>query len=266
MPGGSLGGRANPIGVLPLSDLQPLCGEAQTAGGHCLSLPEWLRGNAAACLLALPVRQERLDRQIASLKAQLRELAIEHGIDRATGVLERLDWFQTTARSIDCDSHYCWVTGWTSEATPEAINGSLHDLGVRASVTFVEPPADAASPSVTDHPAWLRPFEVFTNAMGVPGTAETDPTPWVAVLVSLMFGYMCGDVGHGALILAAGLWLRWRTPLWPLLVACGISAAGFGFAYGEVFGHGDLLDPLWLNPLQDPMTLLATPVVGAHWS
>jgi V/A-type H+-transporting ATPase subunit I len=250
------------IGVLPRCEVQPLCGEAEAAGGHCLSLPAWLRGSPAACLLTLPVRLERLDRQIADLKAQLRALAIEHGIDRATGVLERLDWFQTTARSIDCDSHYCWVTGWTSEATPEAMNGALSDLGVRASVTFVEPPADAASPSVTDHPAWLRPFDVFTNAMGVPGTTETDPTPWVAVLVSLMFGYMCGDVGHGALIVAAGLWLRRRSPLWPLLVACGVSAMGFGLAYGEVFGHGDLLAPLWLHPLQDPMTLLAIPVVG----
>lgn len=250
------------VGVLPRPGREHLCREAQAVGGHCLAIPDWMQGDAAACHAALPGRLAQVEERIAGLEAQLRALALEYGVDRAAGVLERLDWFQTTAQSIDCDSHYCWVTGWTSEPTPEAMNDALRDTGVRASVAFVEPPVDAASPSVTDNPAWLRPFEVFTNAMGVPGDSEADPTPWVAVLVSLMFGYMCGDIGHGALIVAAGLWLRRRSPLWPLLVACGISAAGFGVAYGHVFGYDGLFEPLWLSPLAEPMTLLATPVIG----
>ena len=250
------------VGVLPLPDREPLCRQAQGARGRCLPIPDWLKGDAPACLAALPRREGEVEARIASLEAELRRLALDHEVDRARGVLERLDWFQSTAQSIDCDSHYCWVTGWTSAATPEDMNQALSDAGVRASVAFVEPPVDAASPSVTDNPAWLRPFEVFTHALGVPGAAEADPTPWVAVLVSLMFGYMCGDVGHGALIVAAGLWLRRRTPLWPLLVACGVSAAGFGLAYGELFGYQGVIPALWIGPLEDPMTLLATPVVG----
>jgi V/A-type H+-transporting ATPase subunit I len=250
------------LGVLPPPALERLCREASTAGGRCLAIPEWLEGAPAACLAALSARLARLDERIAHLDGQLRGLALEHGVDRATGVLERLDWFQTTAQSIDCDSQYCWVTGWTSEATPGVMNDVLRDMGVRASVAFVEPPVDAASPSVTDNPAWLRPFEVFTHAMGIPGPTEADPTPWVAALVCLLFGYMCGDVGHGALIVAAGLWLRRRNPLWPLLVACGVAAGGFGLVFGHVFGFDGLLPPLWLSPLEDPMTLLVTPVVG----
>ena len=250
------------IGVLPQADRGPLCREAQETQGRCLAIPGWLKGDAAACLAALPRREGEVEARIAGLEAELRRLALEHEVDRARGVLERLDWFQSTAQSINCDSHYCWVTGWTSAATPADMNAALSEAGVRASVAFVDPPADAASPSVTDNPAWLRPFEVFTHAVGVPGAAEADPTPWVAVLVSIMFGYMCGDVGHGALIVAGGLWLRRRSPLWTLLVACGTSAVGFGFAYGEVFGFHSLLAPLWIRPLEEPMTLLATPVVG----
>jgi len=37
---------------------------------------------------------------------------------------------------------------------------------------------------------------------------------------------------------------------------------GFGFVYGHVFGFDGLMAPLWLRPLDDPMTLLVTPVVG----
>ena len=250
------------IGVVPKPGLQPLCAEARAAGGRCLDLPTWLHGQADACLAALPERLKRVEARIAALEAELRRSAQAQGVDRASGVLERLDWFQTTARHIDCDSQYCWVTGWTSATTPEAMNLALQDLGVRASVAFVDPPTDAAPPSVTARSTWLRPFDAFTLAMGTPGPTEADPTPWVAVLVSLLFGYMCGDVGHGALIVAAGLWLRRRNPVWPLLVTCGLSASGFGLAYGHVFGFEGLFEPLWLRPLDQPMTLLATPVVA----
>jgi len=250
------------IGLLPASDRQTWRDLAQTAGGRVLPLPSWLKGDAAACLATLHGRMGEVEARIASLQAEVQRLAVEHEVDRARGVLERLDWFHGTAQRIDCDSHYCWVTGWTSEASAEVMNEALRARGVRGSVVFVEPPADAASPTVTAHPLWLRPFEVFTNAMGIPGAAEADPTPWVAALVCLMFGYMCGDVGHGALIVAAGVWLRRRTALWPLLVACGASATGFGFVYGHVFGFHGPIGPLWLSPLEDPMTLLATPVVG----
>ncbi len=250
------------IGILPRPELGRLCLEGQAAGGRCLTIPDWLQGDAAACLAALPGRRARTEARIADLEAQLRRLALEHGVDRASGVLERLDWFQTTAQGIACDGHTCWVTGWTSEASPEVMNDALRDSGVRASVAFIDPPVDAASPSVTHNPSWLKPFEVFTQAMGVPSATETDPTPWVAVLVSLMFGYMCGDVGHGALILLAGLWLRRRNPLWPLLVVCGASAMLFGVAYGDVFGFSGLVGPLWLSPLDDPMMVLLIPVLG----
>jgi len=128
-------------------------------------------------------------------------------------------------------------------------------------VTFADPPADAALPSVLRHPRWLAPFEVFTRAVGVPGVTEADPTTWVALLVPLLFGYMCGDLGHGAVIVAAGLLLRRRSPLWPLLVVCGGAAMGFGILYGEVFGIGGVMPPLWLHPLDHPLTLLGVPVL-----
>jgi V/A-type H+-transporting ATPase subunit I len=250
------------IGVLTLSERARLCAGAEALHGRCLAIPDWFAGDAAACAAALTGRLAETEGRIGELEAQLRRLALDHGVDRASGVLERLDWFQDTARSIACEGQYCWVTGWTSAPTSEAMDQALHDRGVRASVAFVEPPADAAPPSVTDNPTWLRPFEVFTHAMGVPGATEADPTPWVALLVSLMFGYMCGDVGHGALIVTAGLWLRRRNAMWPLLVACGLAACGFGFAYGDIFGYGGLFAPLWLAPLDAPMTLLATPIMG----
>jgi V/A-type H+-transporting ATPase subunit I len=113
---------------------------------------------------------------------------------------------------------------------------------------------------VLRHGFWLRPFAIFAHAVGAPGPGEADPTTWVALLVPLMFGYMCGDVGHGAVIAVAGLLVRRLTPAWPLLVVCGIAAMGFGLAYGDVFGYEHFFDPLWVHPLDAPLMILAVPV------
>jgi V/A-type H+-transporting ATPase subunit I len=76
-----------------------------------------------------------------------------------------------------------------------------------------------------------------------------------------MFGYMFGDLGQGLVIAGAGLGLRKRWPLARLFVAGGLAAAGFGVLFGSVFSvHA--LDPLWIAPLDDPLTILLVPLYG----
>jgi V/A-type H+-transporting ATPase subunit I len=98
--------------------------------------------------------------------------------------------------------------------------------------------------------------------MGMPSANEADPSTWVAVLVPLMFGYMCGDVGHGLVIGLAGLVLQRTWPVARLLVFCGAAAAGFGLLYGDVFGLEDVLPSLWMHPLDHPLLTLAVPLAG----
>jgi len=175
--------------------------------------------------------------------------------------MERVQWFQDTAGNIRSDGDYYWITGWTNENDSAELDRALREIGISSSIAFVAPPRDAPLPSVTHVAAWLAPFEIFTRAIGVPGIREADPTTWVALLVPLMFGYMCGDVGHGAVIIAAGLLLRRQTGFWPLLVVCGFAAVGFGFVYGGVFGYEHLLEPLWIRPMEHPVTVLVVPVI-----
>jgi V/A-type H+-transporting ATPase subunit I len=257
----SAGGRVAYLGLTLPAEAEDLCAEARRLDGDCLEPPSWLQADIASSRRALSGRREVLDGEIQQSIHELRRSAQSKGVHRAIGVLERVDWFLRNAEQIRCDGDYCWITGWTSETDPEVMNRELRNLGVSASVSLVEPPLDADSPSVTRHPPWLRAFEVFTRAIGVPGVREADPTTWVALLVPLMFGYMCGDVGHGAVILVAGLLLRHRTELWPLLALAGLASIGFGFAYGHVFGFEDLVRPLWIRPLEAPFLILLVPVV-----
>jgi len=250
------------LGVVPAAELARLCDEVGARGGECLAIPHWFPASAEACTAALPDRSGEIDRDIHHLEEELRALGETHGVDHASGVLNRLEWFLATAENIRCDGHYCWITGWTSETDAGELNRALWDAGIEATVAFLDAPGDAASPSLTHHRPWLRTFEVFTHAVGVPGMTEVDPTSWLALLVPVIFGYMCGDVGHGLVIVTAGLLLRSRTDLWRLLVVCGTAATGFGFVYGDVFGYHQLVAPLWIKPLEHPLAVLLVPIVA----
>lgn len=250
------------LGLAPRSELPVLREQAGAVGGTLLPFPDFPIDPGADWIGSLDHLTAAAERETRRIGQELRRLAAAHGLARASGVLERIDWFRQTSSRIQCDGERCRITGWTGVADEQALNRALQEVGVRGTLEFGEPPPDLPSPSVLRNPAWLKPFEVFTTAVGTPGSAEIDPTRWVAVLVPLMFGYMCGDVGHGIVIVAAGLLLRRRTELWRLLVYCGLASIGFGLVYGDVFGYGHLIQPLWLSPLEAPFAVLTVPVIG----
>jgi len=248
--------------LAPKAEQARLAEEAVALGGRSLVIPPYFQDEPRACVRDLATRGAQIERQLQRLEQGLRRLATAQGLNRSLGVLQRIDWFLHTAPEIQCDDQVCWITGWTNTSDRSVLEGALKEVGIEAPVAFRDPPGSTPSPSVTDHPSWLKPFEVFTRAVGVPGPREADPTTWVALLVPLLFGYMCGDVGHGLVIVVAGFLLRRRTDLWPLLVFCGIAAIGFGVLYGDVFGYEHLIQPLWVRPMEAPLLILLAPVVA----
>ncbi len=257
---GWLGDRQLRLGVASGEDWGGIVSDARAGSGDCIPIPPWLEGTPERCHAEIPGRLKEVARETERVQRELLRLAEAKGVARARGTLERIAWFLETARNIRCDSRSCWITGWTSATDTDQFRRALDAVGVEPSLVFVQPPKDSDPPSVIRNPAWIRPFEVFTRTVGVPGISEVDPTTWVSLLVPLLFGYMCGDIGHGAVIIAAGFLLRRHLALWPLLVFCGTAALGFGFAYGEVFGYEHLLDPLWFRPLEHPLEALLVPV------
>jgi V/A-type H+-transporting ATPase subunit I len=250
------------LALVPSGEVDGLCAGVRSAGGQCLAVQTCFAGDPGTCQQRIHRRLAELDASSAEIRRGLRDLAVAHRVGPATAILERIDWSLRTATDIQCADGVCWITGWTSEPDRALLQDALREVGVDAPVLFRDPPESAASPSVSPHPAWLRPFEVFTQAIGVPGLAEADPTTWVALLVPLMFGYMCGDVGHGLVIAIAGLMLMRRTRMWPLLVFCGGAATAFGLLYGDVFGYEHLIAPLWVRPLEEPLLILMVPIVA----
>jgi len=110
-----------------------------------------------------------------------------------------------------------------------------------------------APPTLLKNPPIVRQFEFFTRLYGLPSHSEVDPTPFLAITYTILFGLMFGDIGHGLVLALAGLFVRrkWKTPLGGIMATAGVSAAFFGFLYGSIFGFEDTLPVLWRRPAQD---------------
>jgi V/A-type H+/Na+-transporting ATPase subunit I len=228
--------------------------------GRLLVVPPWLHGQAHDNQTVLERRLQRTRRAAERLHAMLARVGESSQLASALGDIERLRWFGSQVERLPATEHFAWISGW-SDTAPAALRTVLADSGARALLRTAEPPIGIAPPLVLRNPSWARPFELFVRALGVPGRDDVDPSPLLALLAPLLFGYMFADVGQGLVLLVAGLLLLRRFPTARLLVAGGGSAMLFGLLFGSVLAREDWLPALWLHPLDAPLTVLGLPLV-----
>jgi V/A-type H+-transporting ATPase subunit I len=167
----------------------------------------------------------------------------------------------------------CLFSGWVPRAKTAALVAALKektDGRAIVEVTGAEELAKSTGgkieiPVLFKHPPFLKPFEMLVSGYGIPSYRMIDPTIFVAITFLLMFGMMFGDVGHGLVILLAGVAIVLRSTRWSdagkLAVYCGAASIVFGFLYGSLFGLEDVLHPVWVKPL-DNITQLFKVAIG----
>ena len=163
---------------------------------------------------------------------------------------------------------FALFVGWAPRPALLALTRRLQALG--ASLVELPNPRGQQPPTLLAPAPAADPFRPLLNTYGAVPYADVDPTPFVAVTYSLMFGMMFGDVGDGLLIVLAALVLRRaRHPrlqslrrVWPMIALPGAASIVFGVLYGELFGPTKLLPTLWLSPLDSPTRLLVAAIVA----
>ncbi|WP_340375277.1 V-type ATPase 116kDa subunit family protein [Streptomyces sp. SS7] len=165
------------------------------------------------------------------------------------------------------------LAGWcpetevgTAAARVAGVGGALVPLRTPRGV---DPPTllTGARPAPPGMPV-RRAFTPLVSTYGTVPYADVDPTLPAGIVYVVMFGLMFGDAGHGLLLVGAALLLRAGRPrraaalrpLWPFVAGAGLAATIAGVAYGEFFGPTGVLPVLWLEPLKEPMRLLAAAV------
>ena len=116
-------------------------------------------------------------------------------------------------------------------------------------------------PTKLENPKLFKPFEMFVGMYGLPAHNEMDPTLFVGLTYSFIIGVMFGDVGQGLLLVIVGALVYHfkKSSLAGIIATAGVFSTIFGFMFGSVFGFEDVIQPLWLRPI-DHMTTL--PFVG----
>jgi len=227
-----------------------------------LALPPQLPPTAGAAAAVIDQRLEAIDAEIGRARAELRALDERHDIADALADASFVRWYVSSVPELAATENFAWITGWTSDADGEALLSLLADAGVKGLLRLTEAPPGIEAPLLLRNPSWMRPFELFTNMLGVPAAGSADPTRIVAIAGPLMFAYMFGDVGHGAVLLIAGLVFSRRWPALRLLTYGGAMSVVFGVLFGSVFALETVITPLWVHPLEAPVLMLVVPMLG----
>jgi V/A-type H+/Na+-transporting ATPase subunit I len=249
-------GHVHMLAVGPMAQIESMDRQMAALKARRLILPEWLPDQATAARIEIGRRRQELLGRRDDNRTHLEMLTSHHDLERAIGVMELMAWFAGHAPAMPVTEHFAWVTGWTSDIDGHEINQALDRGQVKHLLRYKAPPDGVECPVVMHNPRWVRPFELFPSLLGTPDSGEADPSRVVALVAPLMFGFMFGDVGQGAVLLAIGLLLKKRIPVFGLLVPFGAMAIIFGFLFGSIFANEELIPALWMHPIDYPATVM----------
>ena len=205
----------------PAERLEQVKQQIKAAKGRIIERPAWLKGGARESVTRIAPRRAFLSTRVVHLYAELDNLFEDYALGDVLGGLGWLAWFGEHVGALEMASeHLVWITGWTNDLSGVSLSAALDRARTRALVRLAKPPLGVRPPQVLDNPAWLRPFEPFVRAFGVPAGDEADPTPVLAVVVPLLFGYMFGDLGQGMILFGLGTV--------PVMVLTGLSTSFLG--------------------------------------
>ncbi|WP_130471546.1 V-type ATPase 116kDa subunit family protein [Candidatus Magnetaquicoccus inordinatus] len=241
-------------------DMLTLSEQVASAKGRALSLPYWPAGRSAQILPELKERLDASRQKMQRLQQALHIIHRRYDIPEHLQAVARLQWFFSAIERVQSGPWLVRLSGWTDQNDSNLINHLFHQAGLHALLDLSEPPANVQPPTILVNPWWAKPFELFARLLGMPGQHEVDPSPLLALIAPLLFGYMFADVGQGILLTVIGLLLRKPLAISWLLISGGLSATFFGLLFGSLFCREDLLPAIWLHPTQHPLPVLAAPL------
>jgi len=214
----------------------------------------------------LDMFRERLTKLDAEIDAYEKSMMVEADKNpevpftqqEIVGAYERLkvlsNCFDTRRFAARTENDFYIFVGWMTAKAEKRLSADM--AGDENAVLIIEEHNEAIRsrpPTKLKNPWFVRPFEFFVRMYGLPAYDELDPTPFVAVTYTLLFGIMFSDVGQGLLLSLLGLLLRWKKKLRLGAVMCviGLSSAVFGVLFGSVFGNEEIIKPLWMHPAEN---------------
>lgn len=229
-------------------------------------IPKFCHGTPASALT-------ELQNQVETAKHSIEDVALRREALLANYSKELSQVYATCKQlttRFDADQYvvdfgeYAAVIGFVEESRVPFYQERFEKIeGVKV---VVKPPMGDSRlypPSKLKNSWFAKPFSMFVEMYGVPAYTDYDPTLFVAISYSLLFGIMFGDVGQGLLLAVIGYLVgrRFHMQLGKVGVRIGLFSILFGVVFGSVFGNEEILTPFFL-PMEssNTMTLLGTAI------
>lgn len=218
----------------------------------------------------IQTEREKIRREIEEIDQSIEELVNSHGA-KLLGAKEHLEqvsnYFDIRKKAAKIEDEeekdgYYVLCGWMGEDdVKEFLEETKDDPRVMVMVEEDREKFFGEPPTKLKNPKFFKPFEMFIEMYGLPASDEMDPTMFVALTYTVIFGAMFGDLGQGAVLFVAGglLYLTKKMNLAGIISIAGLCSMFFGVMFGSVFGFENVIPAVWLRPVE-AMTKL--PFVG----
>ncbi|MDY2842989.1 MAG: V-type ATPase 116kDa subunit family protein [Treponema sp.] len=234
--------------------------ELKNFGFVPLEIPEQFKGVPDGVLEGLKKQIDETEKLYKSLEEEKRNMALTH-----TEILQSLlAKFSIGAKitdvqnSLESTSLVYRITGWIPESYSHDMMKELDKLTEgRTAIKIYQPREVPAVINGTEqvpvrlkHGKLIGAFERMIFSYGSPVYGAIDPTPFVALFFTVLFGIMFGDAGQGLVFLLLGILMAVKVVKvggWnkfaPIFIAIGCSSMIMGLLNGEFFGNETLLAP-----------------------
>ena len=231
-------------------------------------------GTAAEAISKYEKTTARLNEEIELSVSELKELSkdiekIEYIYD---DLLIKRDRAKAVGDFINTKKVFCF-DGWLPVDSIEKVKQVLDKNECYYEIS--ESIKNEETPIMLKNNKFASPFEAVTVMYSMPLATEVDPTPIMAPFYFLFFGLMLSDAAYGIILSLACFALLKKFKLEgtmkkmvTMFFWCGISTFFWGALFGGWFGDAVavfsktflgreiVINPIWIDPLQEPMTLL----------
>ena len=231
-------------------------------------LPDEYQGNTEEAY-------QKLEREIEDITAKINGIDDEIKLTlakKAGRLLEARNRLEMLCENFDVrkvaacveDQHedFYILCGWMAEKDVESLLKEVkNDPNIFIFVEEDNSGYFGAPPTKLENPKLFKPFEMFIRMYGLPAHNEMDPTIFLALTYTFIFGAMFGDVGQGlCLAIGGGLLYKFKKiDLAGVISLAGIFSTFFGFMFGSVFGFENIIEAKWLHPIS---AMTSLPFVG----
>ncbi|MBD3182274.1 hypothetical protein GF312_08280 [Candidatus Poribacteria bacterium] len=258
-------GRQQILAFSLMTDKGELSNALEAAYFSKTNIPEGYKGSIEEMLDQIELEIWTYREEMAEIRGRIRSLRekwqeklqeIHATIIANQIVIDSMEKFGKQDRSY-------FLSGWVPYSDVSKLQKAIQKISDQGILINATEPVSAEEaqkyiskvPTKLKHPFFLRPFTSLITNFGIPGYSDIDPTPLASLAFLAMFGIMFADVGHGGVLLLAGLFgmfyphpqLRSVRNLASFLACCGLASMIFGFVFGSVFGKEDWIKPLWFS-------------------